>query len=114
MVAILDDTLAALADPTRRRIVTRLSEGTATVSELVRGFDLTQPTISSHLKILEQHGLISRTRVGQTRPCKLETERLDALGAWLGEVRARYEANYARLDDLLERLQKDPEPPTDA
>jgi DNA-binding transcriptional ArsR family regulator len=68
----LDRTLAALADPTRRRIVGHLARGTATVSELVECFELTQPTISSHLKVLERSGLISRTRVAQTRPCKLE------------------------------------------
>lgn len=102
----LDRTLAALADPTRRRILSRLARGTATVNELVRGFDLTQPTISSHLKLLERAGLISRTRVAQTRPCKLEPEGLKALDSWLGELRAVYRDNYARLDGVLEELKK--------
>ncbi len=101
---LLDQTLTALADPTRRRIVERLADGTATVSELVECFELTQPTISSHLKLLEQAGLISRSRVAQTRPCTLEPEGLQALGLWLNELRTVYEQNYARLDELLERL----------
>lgn len=103
-MVLLEDTLAALADPTRRSIVGRLAQGTATVSELVEGFDLTQPTISSHLKVLERAGLISRSRVAQTRPCSLEPEGFRALEAWLGQLRSVYEANYARLDQLLEEL----------
>ena len=107
----LDHTLMALADPTRRRIVARLAQGTATVTELVRCFDLTQPTISSHLKVLERCGLISRSRVAQTRPCTLEPEGLAALAAWLGELRSIYEDNYARLDGVLEKLKNETEPP---
>lgn len=103
----LDQTLVALADPTRRRIVSRLAQGTATVSELVQCFDLSQPTISSHLKLLEKSGLISRSRVAQTRPCKLEPKALEALGAWLGELRSIHEDNYARLDNVLETLKKE-------
>ena len=100
----LDRTLTALADPTRRRIVGRLAQGSATVSELVQCFELTQPTISSHLKVLERAGLISRSRVAQTRPCQLNLEGLRALEGWLGRLRATYEANYARLDGVLEDL----------
>lgn len=107
----LDRTLAALADPTRRRIVGRLARGTQTVSELVECFDLTQPTISSHLKLLERSGLISRSRVAQTRPCKLEPAGLAALGAWLGELESIYRDNYARLDRVLEELEQQTEPP---
>lgn len=103
-LAQLDSTLNALADPTRRQIISRLARGTATVSQLVECFDLTQPTISSHLKLLERSGLISRTRVAQTRPCKLEPAGLQALGYWLGELRTAYEENYARLDGVLEQL----------
>ena len=87
-VKLLDETLSALADPTRRRIVERLAIGSATVSEIVERFELTQPTISSHLKLLERAGLISRSRVAQTRPCSLEPEGLQALGLWLGELRS--------------------------
>ncbi|MCP3917224.1 MAG: winged helix-turn-helix transcriptional regulator [bacterium] len=92
----LELTLTALADPTRRRIVERLAQGTATVSELVDCFDLTQPTISSHIKVLERSGLVSRSRVAQTRPCSLEPAGFQALDDWLGQLRSIYEANYAR------------------
>lgn len=101
----VDRTLAALANPTRRQIVGRLARGTATVSELVECFELTQPTISSHLRMLEQAGLVSRGRVAQTRPCSLEPGALTDLGAWLGELRAIYRDNYDRLDGVLEALQ---------
>ncbi len=107
LVDQLDRTLTALADPTRRRIVARLARGEATVSELVECFELTQPTISSHLKTLERSGLISRSRVAQTRPCRLEPECLHALGAWLGELRSIYEDNYARLDEVLDKLKRE-------
>ena len=107
----LEQTLTALADPTRRRIVVRLSRGTATVSELVECFELTQPTISSHLKLLERSGLISRSRVAQTRPCKLEIEPLNALGSWLGELSSIYQENYARLDSVLDKLKTEPPKP---
>ncbi len=107
----LDRTITALADPTRRRIVGRLARGTATVSELVQCFELTQPTISSHLKVLERSGLISRSRVAQTRPCKLEPAGLQALSAWLGELRSIYEDNYLRLDDVLNQLKTQAKPP---
>lgn len=103
----LDHTLNALADPTRRGIVERLAQGTATVSELVDCFDLTQPTISSHLKVLERSGLISRSRVAQTRPCSLRPEGFRALDAWLGRLRSVYEDNYARLDQLLDELKNE-------
>lgn len=102
----LELTLNTIADPTRRGIVERLAEGTATVNELVECFDLTQPTISSHLKVLEQAGLISRTRVAQTRPCSLEPRGFEALGVWLGQLRTVYEQNYARLDQLLDEMQQ--------
>lgn len=104
----LDGTLTALADPTRRRIVGRLAHGSATVNELVDGFDLTQPTISSHLKVLERSGLISRSRVAQTRPCSLKPDALLALSSWIGDLHAAYEANYERLDVLLESMQEPP------
>ncbi|MFN3822807.1 MAG: ArsR/SmtB family transcription factor [Pseudorhodobacter sp.] len=77
--------LAALADPTRRAIIARLSKGEATVSQLVDQFDLTQPTISSHLKMMEKAGLISRGRVGTTRPCRLNPQGLKTIADWLAE-----------------------------
>jgi len=106
----LDQTLSALADPTRRRIVARLAQGSATVSQLVDCFELTQPTISSHLKVLERSGLISRGRVAQTRPCRLEPARLESLAAWLGQLRSIYQDNYNRLDDVLAELQSQTKP----
>ncbi|TQV78048.1 helix-turn-helix transcriptional regulator [Exilibacterium tricleocarpae] len=101
----LNQTFAALADPTRRGIVAHLIRGEATVSELVQQFDLTQPTISSHLKVLESAGLISRSRKAQTRPCKLEPDGLQALDAWLERFRTVWEGNFERLDALLDDLQ---------
>jgi DNA-binding transcriptional ArsR family regulator len=102
----LDQAFAALADPTRRGIVLHLARGEATVSELVDQFELTQPTISSHLKVLESAGLISRRRIAQTRPCKLETERLKAVTAWLQQLQTVWEGNYKRLDLLLSELKQ--------
>ena len=100
----LTEAFAALADPTRRGIIDRLAQGEATVSELVDQFDLTQPTISSHIKVLESAGLITRSRKAQTRPCKLEPDGLEAINAWLARLRAVWEGNFARLDDVLEDL----------
>ena len=86
----LDQAFAALADPTRRGIVVHLARGEASVSDLVGLFSLTQPTISSHLKVLESAGLISRSRVAQLRPCKLETEQLKSVTyGWRGCKRFR-------------------------
>jgi DNA-binding transcriptional ArsR family regulator len=102
----LDRAFAALADPTRRGIVLHLARGEATVSDLVGRFELTQPTISSHLKALESAGLISRRRVAQSRPCKLEPERLQAVVDWLEQVQKISEGNYKRLDALLAELKQ--------
>src|SRR5579862_2056187 len=100
----LDQAFAALADPTRRGIVVHLARGEASVTDLVGLFSLTQPTISSHLKVLESAGLISRTRVAQSRPCKLETEKLKAVTDWLERVQELWEGNFKRLDALLAEL----------
>ncbi len=102
----LDQTFAALSDPTRRGIVVHLARGEATVSELVDQFDLRQPTISSHIKVLESAGLVSRTRDAQTRPCKLEPDRMQAINDWLCQVQDVCEGNYKRLDVLLSELRK--------
>jgi len=102
----LDQAFAALADPTRRGIVVHLARGEASVSDLVGLFRLTQPTISSHLKVLESAGLISRSRVAQSRPCKLEPKRLQAVTDWLGQVQEIWEGNYKRLDALLTELKQ--------
>lgn len=98
---MLDDALLALADPTRRAILSRLAQGEATVTEIAVPFDMTQPAISHHLKVLEKAGLIIRRRQGTSRPCRLAPEGLAPLDAWLAQFRDSLERNYARLDDLL-------------
>src|SRR5688500_6540513 len=98
---MLDDTFLALADPTRRAILARLTRGEATVIDLAAPFDLTQPAVSHHLKVLEKAGLITRRRQGTSRPCRLAPEGLAPLDAWLAQLRDALERNYARLDDLL-------------
>lgn len=102
----LDQAFAALADPTRRGIVVHLARGESSVSDLVGHFSLTQPTISSHLKVLESAGLISRRRVAQSRPCALVPERLRAVTKWLEQVQEIFEGNYKRLDALLNELKQ--------
>lgn len=102
----LDQAFAALSDPTRRGIVVHLARGEATVSELVSRFDLTQPTISSHLKVLESAGLISKRRIAQSRPCRLEAERLKEVMGWLAQVQQVWEGNFKRLDALLDELKQ--------
>jgi DNA-binding transcriptional ArsR family regulator len=97
----IDQAFAALADPTRRGIVAHLARGEASVSELVGRFSLTQPTISSHLKVLESAGLISRRKEAQLRPCRLIPARLQDVSDWLQQVQQNCEANYTRLDALL-------------
>ena len=103
----LNVTFAALADPTRRAILTRLAEGEASVMELAAPFALSQPAISKHLRVLENAGLISKGRDGQRRPCRIEAEPLEAANAWLERYREIWERNYARLDDLLETLKRE-------
>lgn len=100
----LSATFAALADPTRRAILARLAHGEATVSELVAPFDLSQPAISKHLKVLERAGLISRGRDAQTRPCRLEGARLKEATLWMERWRAHWDESFDRLDDLLVEL----------
>ena len=101
----LDATFAALADPTRRAILARLASGAATVNELAEPFDMTQPAISKHLKVLERAGLISRDRDAQRRPSRLEPRRLAEASAWLDRYREFWETSFARLDTVLEELQ---------
>src|ERR1700760_2561562 len=93
----LNHVFAALADPTRRAIVARLAAGEATVNELAEPFDMTQPSISKHLKVLERAGLVSRSKAAQTRPCRLETAALDAVVSWAETYRAQWEASLDRL-----------------
>ncbi|MET7403490.1 metalloregulator ArsR/SmtB family transcription factor [Dactylosporangium sp. NPDC005572] len=89
---LLDATFAALADPTRRAMLTRLAAGEATMTELAALFDISQPAISKHLKVLERAGVISRGRAAQRRPCRLEAHPLKAATDWLDHFRASWEA----------------------
>jgi DNA-binding transcriptional ArsR family regulator len=100
----LDAAFFALADPTRRAILARLAEGEMTVMELVAPFAMSQPAISRHLKVLERAGLIERRRDAQRRPCRLDTKALIEARAWIERCRERFEANYQRLDVLLEHM----------
>ena len=101
----LSATFGALADPTRRAILARLSKGHASVLELAEPFDMSQPAISKHLKVLERAGLIARGRDAQRRPCHLEPQRLKQAAEWLGTYREFWEASYNRLDQYLQELQ---------
>lgn len=97
----LDATFAALADPTRRAILARLALGEATVMELVKPFELTQPAISQHLKVLENAGLILRRVDGTKRPCRLAKEGVAEIDQWLAMLRKALAKNYDRLDEVL-------------
>jgi DNA-binding transcriptional ArsR family regulator len=101
----LDATFAALADPTRRAILARLASGEATVTELAEPFNMTQPAISKHLKVLERAGLISRGRDAQRRPRRLEAKPLAEATRWLENYRRYWEGNFQLLDTLLEEMQ---------
>ena len=101
----LSEVFGALADPTRRAILARLTDGDATVAELAAPFRVSQPAISRHLKVLEQAGLISRRRQATTRFSHLEAEPLRAATAWLARYQAYWDQSYDRLDTLLRALQ---------
>ena len=100
----LDTTFAALADPTRRAILARLASGEASVTELAAPFEMTQPAISKHLKVLERAGLISRGLDAQRRPRKLEAAPLAEATEWLEDFRKFWETSYQQLDSLLDEL----------
>ena len=101
----LDTAFAALADPTRRAILARLSLGEATVMELAEPFAMTQPAVSRHLKVLEGAGLILRRIEGSKRPCRLAPAAITEIDQWLGILRQALAKNYDRLDDVLAGLQ---------
>ena len=101
----LSQTFAALADPTRRAILARLAEGEASVTELAEPFEISQPAVSKHLKVLENAGLISRGREAQWRPCKLEPKALQGVDHWLDRYRRLWEERFDRLADYLAELQ---------
>jgi DNA-binding transcriptional ArsR family regulator len=101
----LSTTFAALADPTRRAILARLTTGEASVSELAEPFEISLPAISKHLKVLERSGLIARGRDAQWRPCRLKAKPLAEANEWLERYREFWEARFDRLDALLVELQ---------
>ena len=98
----------ALADPTRRDILTRLAEGEATVAALAAPFDMSQPAISKHLKVLENAGLVSRTRRATARLSHLEAEPLREVTTWLATYQRFWDESHERLDELLAALQGEP------
>ena len=100
----LSAVFGALADPTRRAIVERLAAGDSAVKDLVAPFDLTGPAITKHLKVLERAGLITRSREGQLRPCKLEPQALEPALDWIEQFRSMWEAQFDRLDEYLKSV----------
>jgi DNA-binding transcriptional ArsR family regulator len=106
-VTKLDAAFAALSDPTRRAILARLAQGEATVMELAEPFEMTQPAISQHLKVLEMAGLISRRIDGTKRPRRLVKPGIEAMNQWLAMVRKALEKNYSRLDEVLAAMEPD-------
>ena len=107
----LSQTLSALADPTRRAILARLSHGEATVNELAEPFDISLPAVSRHLKVLEAAGLIRRGREAQWRPCHLEAAPLRQLDGWLSKYRKFWEGSFDRMDVYLAQITRPAPPP---
>ncbi|SRR6266508_50319 len=102
----LSTTFAALADPTRRAILARLTEGAATVTELSAPFAISGPAVSKHLRVLERAGLITRGREAQWRPCRLEATPLKEVAEWAENYRRFWDESYTRLDEYLQRLKE--------
>jgi DNA-binding transcriptional ArsR family regulator len=102
----LDRAFLALSDPVRRAIVARLSRGPATVNELAEPFDITKQAVSKHIAVLEQAGLVTRSRDAQRRPVHLDAAALERLTAWIDRYRLDAERNYRRLDSLLAAMEK--------
>lgn len=100
----LSSTFAALADPTRRAILARLTAGEASVTKLAEPFDMSMPAISKHLKVLERAGLIARSRDAQWRPCRLDAGPLREVADWVEHYRRFFEESFDRLDDYLRKL----------
>jgi DNA-binding transcriptional ArsR family regulator len=107
---VTDDRLSrvfsALADPIRRDMVARLAVGDATVNQIAEPYPVSLQAVSKHLKVLEEAGLVSRTREAQRRPCHLETEVLDLMTAWIERYRRQAEERFQRLDALLDQMQE--------
>ncbi len=108
---LADDTLSttffALADPTRRAILLRLSRGSATVKDLSAPFEMSGPAVSKHLRVLERAGLVQRGREAQWRPRTLDASPIKEVAEWAGEFRRFWDASYARLDNYLDLLKKE-------
>jgi DNA-binding transcriptional ArsR family regulator len=102
----LDRGFAALGDPVRRALIARLSRGEATVNELAEPFDITKQAISRHLQVLESAGLITRSRDGQRRPCRLDPAALEALTSWIDDYRLIAERQFRRIDAILETVKE--------
>lgn len=100
----LSTTFAALADPTRRAILARLSQGESSVTELAAPFEMSLPAVTKHLKVLERAGLITRGRQAQWRPCRLEAQPLREASNWMGTYRQFWEGSFDRLDHYLSTL----------
>ena len=100
---------AALADPTRRAILTRLRRGPATVSEIGEPFAMTGPAVSKHLRVLERAGLVTRGRVAQSRPAALQAQPMRHVAEWAEEFREFWDQRYDRLDDYLRTMSDEPE-----
>ena len=100
----LSTTFAALADPTRRAILARLAQGDATVGELAKPFAMTLPGVSKHLRVLRDAGLVVQGRDAQWRPCRLETDRLREVDAWVAQYRSLWEARFDRLEAYLREI----------
>jgi DNA-binding transcriptional ArsR family regulator len=103
-MSTLDSAFSALSDPTRRAILARLAQGEATVMELAKPFEMTQPAISRHLKVLESAGLIVRRVEGTKRPCRLAKAGIEPIDQWLAMLREALAKNYDRLDNVLANL----------
>ncbi len=101
----LSTTFAALADPTRRAILAKLSLGETSVTDLARPFEMSMPAISKHLKVLKRAGLISRSRDAQWRPCKLEAAPLEEVAGWVEDYRRFWKESFDRLDVYLAKVQ---------
>ena len=104
----LSATFAALADPTRRAILARLARGQASVKELAAPFDISQPAVSKHLRVLEQAGLVEQGRRAQWRPRRLRADPLRDVAAWIGQYRPHWEESFERLDAFLHDIQQHP------
>ncbi len=103
----LDATFAALANSTRRAILARLAEGDASVNDLAEPFDMTLPAVSRHIKVLENAGLITRTRRAQSRPCSLAPQAIEQVADWAGQYRPIWEDRFDRMDGYVQELLDD-------